>query len=91
MTYDLANPREIATRGNEIYERKYRAEYERRYKGKFAAIDLRSEKAYLAEFPEEALSSAKKAAPESTFYLLRVGSSGAFKISRIAHAAHRGI
>ena len=91
MIREFSNPQEIAIKGNEIYKRKYRAEYERRYKGQFAAIDLLSEKAYLADFPEAALANAKNAAPESTFYLLRVGSSGAFKISRITHVAPRGV
>jgi len=91
MTQTFLDPHEIATKGTAIYERKYRPEFERRHHGRFVAIDINSEQAYLADFPEEAMSTAKKAEPNGTFYLLRVGSPGAFKISRVAHAARRSV
>ena len=83
---DKLNAREIAAKGDEIYQRKYRAEFEQRYRGRFAAIDLATESAYLGDLPEEALGAAEAAAPSGTFYLIRIGSLGVFKISRRFHA-----
>jgi hypothetical protein len=84
------NPREIAAKGSDIYNRKYRAEFERLHRGAFAAIDINSEVVYLGNLPEDALSKARAGSPEGVFYLVRVGSSGAFKSSRMTHAAdHR--
>ncbi len=98
MSYQPPDPREIAARGIEIYNRKYRAghesdpkKYENELRGRFAAIDINSERIYIADFPEEALAIAKAAAPHGVFYLLRIGSQAAFTTSRITHAHSRGI
>ncbi len=87
MTEILPTAHEIAAKGTAIYDRRYRTDFERDHRDQFAAIDIESERAYLADFPEEALSKAKDAAPNGTFYLVRVGSSGAFKLSRVRHVA----
>jgi hypothetical protein len=90
MTYQAPDPRLIAERGTKIYEKKYRAKYERESRGCFAAIDIDSEQAYLADYPEEALAHARAAAPHGTFYLVHIGSRAAFKISRRnGRASHR--
>ena len=47
------NPREIAKAGRRVYER-HRQDFERRYQGKYVLIDIRSEKVFVAESPEEA-------------------------------------
>jgi hypothetical protein len=78
---------DIAAKGAAIYDRKYRAQFEQAHRDQFAAIDIASEQVYLADFPEDALSKAKTAAPNGVFYLLRIGSSGAFKMSRVKYAA----
>ncbi len=88
MTDTNLNPREIAAKGTAIYERKYRAQFEQEHRDEFAAIDIGSERAYLADFPEEALSKARNAAPNGVFYLLRIGSTAAFKMSRVRHVAN---
>jgi len=75
-------PGDISAKGYEIYDKKYRTDFEHQHYGKFVAIDLKSQQAFLADFPEKAMSEAKNACPDGIFYLLRVGSSGAFKISR---------
>ena len=87
MTDTLLNAHEITAKGTAIYDRRYRAEFERDRRDQFAAIDIDSEQAYLADFPEEALSKANNAAPNGIFYLVRIGSSGAFKLSRVRHVA----
>lgn len=87
MSFQYANPQEIAAKGSDIYDRKYRTEFERLHHGQFVAIDIGSEAVYLGDLPEKALSKARAASPEGLFYLVRVGSSGAFKSSRMTHAA----
>jgi hypothetical protein len=89
MTHQPPDPRVIAERGTKIYEQKYRANYERESRGRYAAIDIDSERAYLANYPEEALAVAKAASPHGTFYLVHIGSPAAFKISRRIGRAHR--
>ena len=90
MSFQYPNPHEIVAKGSDIYDRRYRTEFERLHRGEFAAIDINSEAAYLADLPEKALSKARAAAPEGLFYLVRVGSSGAFKSSRMTHGANPG-
>jgi hypothetical protein len=79
---------DIADRGSEIYDRRYRAEFEPKWTGRFAAVDIESEQAFVADFPEEALANARAAQPGHLFYLVRIGSRGAFKISRRVPDAH---
>jgi hypothetical protein len=88
MTYQQATSKEIAARGSEIYERKFRAEFEPKWSGRYAAIDIDTEQAFVEDFPEEALARARSSLPDRLFYLVRIGSRGAFKISRRAHDAH---
>ncbi|MFQ5927025.1 MAG: hypothetical protein ACE5MH_06275 [Terriglobia bacterium] len=82
----LTNPKEIGERGEQIYEKKYKDEYEARHKGKFAAIEVYSEQAFVAETPERALDEGRKAVPEGVFHLIRVGSPGAFRVSYTSDA-----
>ena len=86
-----ANPRDLAAKGGHIYETRYRSDFERRYSGQFAAINIETEDAYVADSPEEALGKARTASPEGIFYLVRVGRRGAFKVSKVAHAHPRVI
>lgn len=57
----------------EIYERKFKEEFERLHKGKFAVIDVLSEEAYVHESSAGAYQEARRDAPLGLFYLLRVG------------------
>jgi hypothetical protein len=84
MSYQPPDPRQIVERGTRIYDQKYRAEYENKWRGRFAAIDITSENAYVADYPEEALTIAKVAAPHGIFYLTHIGSLTTFKSSRLA-------
>jgi hypothetical protein len=92
MSFQDANPHEIVARGEEIYNRKYRAEFERLHDGEFVAIDTNSEAVYLADRPEDVLSKARIGSPNGVFYLLRIGASGAFKSTRMSHSvANSGV
>jgi hypothetical protein len=89
MSYQPPDAREIVKRGTDIYERKYRAEYEHKWGGRFAAINVNSEKAYVGDYPEEALAIAKRADREGIFYLVHIGSRTTFKSSRLTPNAYR--
>jgi hypothetical protein len=91
MPDQTATPREIARRGTDIYERNYRADYELKWRGRFVALDIDTERSYVADFPEDALAMARAAAPNGVFFLVRIGSPGAFKASRLANAGSRGL
>jgi hypothetical protein len=88
MSFQYRSASEITAKGSDIYDRRYRVEFERLHDGEFAAIDIESEAAYLADLPENALARARAAAPDGLFYLVRVGSPGAFKSSRLTHGAN---
>jgi hypothetical protein len=79
MNSSALSPHTIAERGVAIYRRRYAAEFERKWRGRFAAIDIDTEQAYVADYPEEALAEARRAAPKSLFYLIRIGSPSAFR------------
>lgn len=75
------NPKLIAERGEKIYNDKYRERYEKKHLGQFVVIEIASEKAYVADTPETALTEARKANPAGVFYLIKVGAPGAFRLS----------
>ena len=93
MKPDATVPEKIAEAGEKIYDNRYRQDYEVRHPGFFVAIDTTTEKSYVAQFPEDALEEAKKAAPHGVFHLIRVGAPGAYKVSysSSAHGKRDGI
>ncbi|MBV9563279.1 MAG: hypothetical protein JOY90_22970 [Bradyrhizobium sp.] len=84
------SPAAIAARGAAIYDRLYRADFEAKWLGRFAAVDIESGQAIVETFPETALAKARSASPHGIFYLVRIGSPGAFKLSRRVTGAHSG-
>lgn len=78
---DLSNPKAIAERGEEIYDKKFRSSYESTYPGQFVAIDVITEEAYVANSPLAALELARAKSPKGLFHLIRVGAAGAFRVS----------
>jgi hypothetical protein len=80
-----ANPKELAEKGEAIYREKYQAEYERLYPGKYVAIDIVSEKAFVADTPEGAIRKLQDSSPRSFFHLIKVGSTGVFKVGYSGH------
>jgi hypothetical protein len=89
MAKERLNPQEITSKGSKIYAVRYQSDFERRHAGNFAVIDIETEEAYVDQFPETALNRARSAHPTGTFYLIRIGSRGAFKLSRLSHAHGR--
>jgi hypothetical protein len=79
------NPKQLAEKGETIYRTKYQQEYERLYIGKYVAIDLSTEKAYVANTPEGAVELLQKENPKGFFHLIKVGSPGVFKVGYSYH------
>ena len=80
MSPNLNNPKEISETGEKIYNSRYREEYERKYRGRFVAIDVTDGSAIIGDSASETLAEAKRKNPGGLFHLIRVGHSGAFEV-----------
>ena len=76
----LAAPQFIAQKGESIYKEKFQQKYEKEYLGKFVAIDIDSEQAFVADSPVEAIEQVQKANPTGYFHLIKVGSPGVYRV-----------
>jgi hypothetical protein len=83
---NLNDPKAISEAGKKIYERLYKAEYEKSRRGRFVAVNILDESATLGDTATEALRSARAKHPKGLFHLIRVGHSGAFQVSLARHA-----
>ena len=81
------NPREVARVGRKVYER-HRAAYERLHPGKYVLIDIRTERLFLAESPEDAYRRAAAEHEEGPFHLVRIGDRVAYRSRRVPNAAN---
>ena len=86
VTVTISNPREAAERGEKIYNEKYKTAFEDEHYGKYVAVDIQTEHAYIADSPEDAISLARKGNPKGVFHLVKVGSTGAFRVSYSSNA-----
>ena len=86
-TPSISSPKALAERAESIYRDKYQEQYEDAYEGKFVAIDVSTEEAYVGESPEEALKKAREADETGLFHLIKVGFPGAFRVSYTSDAA----
>ena len=77
---NLNNPSAIAQKGEQIYNAKYRPEYEAVHAGKFVAFNIADASATLGETASQALFRGKEQHPEGLFHLIRVGRPGAFEV-----------
>lgn len=77
----MPDPLEIAERGQKIYEDKYRDTFERDFPNRFAAIDINTGNAYVADSPTEAILSAQRAKQAGPFHIIKVGSAGVYRVS----------
>ena len=77
----VPDPKAAAATGERIYRERYQAVFEREYPEQFVAIDVDSQEAYRSTTAEGALEKAQAAAPGAFFYLMRVGHTGAFRVS----------
>ena len=79
---DISTPTKIAEAANRIYAEKFKEEYEKKYKGKYVAIDVRTGASYIGDSSDDASENARRKAPYGVFHLIRVGSRSAFKVTR---------
>jgi len=86
MKEETTAPERIAQAAEKIYRERYQADYEKRFPGQFVAIEIKTSEPYLGQYPELALQTAKKAAPNGIFHLIRIGSPGAYSVSLATHA-----
>ncbi len=75
----LVDPSVLTQQGKEIYARKYQTDFEANHMGQFAAINLRTEAATLADTAEDTLLQARAADPQALVHLIRVGFTAAFR------------
>jgi hypothetical protein len=74
-------PQAIAEKGERIYREKYQPEFEQKYIDKFVAIDTKTEKAFVADSPAEAILAAQKAeGGGGPFHVIKVGSLGVYRV-----------
>lgn len=78
--YLLGHQDSIVKRGEEIYARKYKSDYEALYRGKFVAINIDTEKAYINDFSGGAIAAALRDSPKGIFHLIRIGFRAAHKL-----------
>jgi hypothetical protein len=78
-------PHKISEAGLEIYGR-IRETMEASYPGQFVVIDVITSLAYPNRSAQAAIEAAKSANPSGVFFLVRVGATGAFKVSHTLHA-----
>lgn len=78
---------QVAAKGREIYERKYRGDYEARFLGKYVAIDVVTETAFMGDTPVEAIQNAKSGNnSDHLLHLIRVGDTTAFQVGFLGRA-----
>lgn len=70
----LTVPARIAEAAEKLYAERFQAEVEAAHEEGFVAIDVMSEAYYFAETGEDALQTAREAAPHGVFHLIRLGS-----------------
>jgi len=82
-------PNEITEKGKRLYQERFQKEYEAASPGKYLAIDVTSEQAFVADAPETALEMAQKANPNGFFYLVRIGAQGVVRVGYIQRHANQ--
>ncbi len=65
--------RQIADKGQEIYDRKLKSKLEPKYRGQIVAIETDSEDYFLGTSVVEVVKEARKKYPDKLFYFVRIG------------------
>jgi hypothetical protein len=74
------DPQAIANIGRRIYANRYQTEFEARYPGQIVAIDISSERAFVASSVEEAVDRGHGANPTSLFHVIKVGAPAVYRM-----------
>jgi hypothetical protein len=73
VIWDFPDFRELGERGAKIYRKKYQVDFEIHHRGQIVAIDVHSERAFIAPTMTEAGNRGRAACPHGFFYFVRVG------------------
>jgi hypothetical protein len=84
----VMTPQGIAEKGETLYKSRFKALYEVQHPGKYVAIDISSEEAFVADTPEAAIEAAQTSHPDGFFHLVKVGSAGVY---RVGYARQHGL
>ena len=77
----IKDPEAFARKAEAIYNRKYRATLEPKYRGQIVAIDVESGDAFVGKTERAAFDKAYKKHPNRLFFFMRVGYKAAQRIA----------
>jgi hypothetical protein len=73
--------KKVVREGERIYAEKYKEKYEAAFSDQFAAIEINSGKAFVAQYPEDAIEKARTQIKGGVVHLVRIGSPSAYQVS----------
>ena len=76
---ELVGIQSIADMATKIYAEKYKEEYEEKYLGRLAVIDVNTQSIFVGEFSDDAFTKAKSRAAGGPFHSIRIGHESAFR------------
>jgi len=83
--------KELAQKGQEIYEKKHKKKLERSHPGQFVAIEVFTGDIYLGATPEEAAEKARDTHKGGFFHLIRIGFDGAYRMGTLFSDANYSV
>ena len=83
----MQSPKEIAEKGERIYDERYRKEYEGKHNGRFVVVEIGSEETLIGDVAEDVFEEARQKFPEGVFHLIKVGAAGAYRVTYSSSAA----
>ncbi|PJE69142.1 hypothetical protein COU96_01285 [Candidatus Shapirobacteria bacterium CG10_big_fil_rev_8_21_14_0_10_38_14] len=78
-----ASAEEIIQKGQKFYEEKLKNKLEKKFAGKFVAIEINSGEYFIGNTLEKALEKARRKFPYEVFHSVKIGSPGVFTTSNI--------
>jgi hypothetical protein len=76
----VPNLRAMAESGKRIYREKYQCDFETRFPGQIVAIEVDSQRAFVAPSVMKALQLGRSVCPRSLFYFMRVGAPAVYRM-----------
>ena len=76
----LLTPKQVAEKGEQIYQEKLKPILEPQENGKFVTIEVNSGEYFLGDSLLEALQRARQKYPDRLFHTIKVGAEGVFKM-----------
>lgn len=76
---ELVSIQTIADMAAKIYTEKYKNDYEEKYLGWFAVIDVNTQSIFVGEFSDDAFAEAKTHSAGGPLHLIRIGYESAFR------------